>query len=320
MAVAMVALAVAAVGVGLYMDGHGEEVRVARSRQERLRLAREDSAALKVAVTPTLDCLPLYVARECHLFDSLGADVRLKVFNAQMDCDTALMGGSVEGAMTDLVRAEWMQGEGTPLTYMSSTGATWQLVSARSARIAQLSQLYDKMLAMTRHSATDLLSTYAVDSARLKDERVFRVQVNDVGVRLHMMLGGQMDAALLPEPQATAVRLAGGRVLMDTRRLGIRLGVLAFRASAGDSTRQAQMAVLRRAYDQACDSIARHGLAHYAPLVAATCGVGQEAARQLPRDLRFGHMAAPREADVQRAKRWLERMKEENKKEDTRMK
>ena len=55
--------------------------------------ARQDSLALKVALMPTLDCLPLYVASMYNLFDSLGADVRLKPYTAQMDCDTALRNG-----------------------------------------------------------------------------------------------------------------------------------------------------------------------------------------------------------------------------------
>ena len=57
------------------------------TRLERQRLAREDSAALKVAVIPTLDCLPFFVARHYNLFDSLGADIRLKAFSSQpRDC------------------------------------------------------------------------------------------------------------------------------------------------------------------------------------------------------------------------------------------
>lgn len=33
------------------------------TRQQRLKLWREDSAALKIAVMPTLDCLPVFVAK-----------------------------------------------------------------------------------------------------------------------------------------------------------------------------------------------------------------------------------------------------------------
>ena len=57
------------------------------SRLERQRQLKADSAALKIAVMPTLDCLPLLVARPYNLFDSLGADVRLKFFSSQIDCD-----------------------------------------------------------------------------------------------------------------------------------------------------------------------------------------------------------------------------------------
>ena len=59
------------------------------------------------------------------------------------------------------------------------------------------------MLAMTRYSATDLLADYAVDSAKLKSEQVFKIQVNDVNIRLKMLLNNEIDAVLLTEPQAT---------------------------------------------------------------------------------------------------------------------
>ena len=83
------------------------------TRQQRLKMLREDSAALKIAVMPTLDCLPIFVAKERQLFDT-AVDIRLKRFNAQMDIDTALIRGRAEGAITDLVRAEKMIKEGTP--------------------------------------------------------------------------------------------------------------------------------------------------------------------------------------------------------------
>ena len=46
------------------------------TKAQRLKMAREDSAALKVAVLPTLDCLPLYLAEDHQLFDTV-VDIRL---------------------------------------------------------------------------------------------------------------------------------------------------------------------------------------------------------------------------------------------------
>ncbi len=290
--------------------GQSTEERNRLSRAERIRLQKEDSAAFKVAVMPTLDCLPLYVARYHGLFDSLKADVRLRRFTAQMDCDTALAGGSVEAGVTDVMRAQRLVGLGVPLVYVSSTDACWLLIANRNSRIRELKQLYDKMLAMTRYSATDLLADYAVDSAKVKEERVFRVQINDVIVRLEMLRNNEMDAMFLAEPQATAALLVKHNAIMDSRKLGLRLGAIAVRGDRlADTNRKKQLEAFKRAYDMACDSINKYGVGHYRRLVGEFCGVDAAVADSIGTKMKFTHMAPPRKADIERADKWLETKK-----------
>lgn len=274
--------------------------------KQRLQMLREDSAALKVAVMPTLDCLPLFVAKAENLFGKNGADVRLKMFTAQMDCDTAVIGGSVEGVVTDLVRAERMVKLGTPLTYTTATGAYWQLYTSRLSRIRKLPQMDDKMVAMTRYSVTDLLADAVTDSARLDRERVFKIQVNDVGVRLKMLLGGEIDAVLLTEPQASLARQAGNFRLTDSRQQDVRMGVIAFRERAmKDKTRQQQLKAFVTSYDQACDSLARYGVGHYRHLLAKYCNMKEGQVDSVLLKARFDRSSAPREKDIERARKWL---------------
>ncbi|MBR1687589.1 MAG: ABC transporter substrate-binding protein [Prevotella sp.] len=278
------------------------------TRQQRREAARRDSAALKVAVMPTLDCLPMYVAEYHHLFDTLNGGVRLKFFTAQMDCDTAMERGRVEGSITDLVRGQRMVRRGTPLRYIASTNAYWQLISNRNARIRNLKQLDDKMLAMTRYSVTDLMGDYAVDSARLKPERLFRVQINDVNVRLLMLQNNEMDALLLTEPQATAARNDGNRVLLDTRQLDWQMGVLAFRERGVKTrARQLQLDAFVQAYNQACDSINKYGVGRYRSLLTERYGISAATVDSLPRSIRFSHAIGPRQQDIDVADRWLKK-------------
>lgn len=286
--------------------GQSYEETKRQTRAEQRRLWQEDSAAFKVAVMPTLDCMPFYVARQLGLFDSLDVKVKLKAFTAQMDCDTALAGGSVEAAVTDLVRAERLMGQGTPLRYVTATDAHWQLVTHRTARIRQLKGLDDRMVAMTRYSATDLLADAAVDSARLKPERVFRIQVNDVNIRFLMLQNNIMDAMLLTEPLATAARLAHHAVVLDTRKMDLALGVVACREKAlQNPARQQQLERVMKAYNQACDLLNKNGIAAYGDLLATSCGVKREVADSLPKNLRFTPVAEPRKRDIERAKAWL---------------
>ena len=275
------------------------------SREQRLKQLKEDSAALKIAVMPTLDCLPLYLAKDHQMFDT-AVDIRLKQYTAQMDIDTALTNHRVQLGVTDLVRAERLMKQGAALNYVTKTNAYWQLISNRVARITDLKHLDDKMLAMTRYSVTDLLGELAVDSAKLKPERVFRIQINDVNVRLKMLENNEMDALLMTEPQAAQARLLKHHVLMDTRKLDMAMGVIVSQWKDMDGeSRAKQMRAFMRGYNRACDSLNKYGLENYASLIVKYCRVKPEAVAQIGKDLKFHRIALPREEDVERAKTWL---------------
>lgn len=293
--------------VALLIMGCGQSYdETKRLKQEkRTRELREDSAALKVAVMPTLDCLPLFVAEKREMFDTI-VDIRLKCYTAQMDCDTALQRGRVEMAVSDLVRAERMKGEKLKLHYLTSTNAYWLLIGNRNQRITNLSHLDDRMLAMTRYSVTDLLGDLAVDSAKLKTERVFRIQVNDVNVRLDMLENNEMDALLMTQPQVTQALLLKHHVLLDTRQLDMQMGVIVEDSVVmSHPNRQRQREVLIKGYNMACDSLNYFGVKHYSDIIRKYYKLSEQALRQLPDTLAYEHVQAPREQDVAKAKQWL---------------
>ena len=274
------------------------------TRAQRLKALKEDSAALKVAVWPTLDCLPIFLAKDHQMFDT-AVDIRLKQFTAQMDIDTALINHRVEVAVSDLVRIERLKKQGDSLKYLTSTNAYWQLVTNRNARILDLKHLDDKMLAMTRYSVTDMLGDLAVDSAKLKPERVFRIQINDVNVRLKMLENNEMDALILTEPQAAIARQLKHKVLMDTRMMDMQMGVIVSQWKGMDEENRAkQLRAFSRGYNRACDSINKYGILNYAPLIDKYCHVKQEAVEQIS-NLKFHRIALPREEDIEKAKAWL---------------
>lgn len=276
------------------------------SQAEQAKLRHEDSLALKIGVLPTLDCLPIYVAKDCGLFDSTKADIRLKLFNSQIDGDQALVDGRLEGCVTDIVRGQRMKAKrGVSLDYVAATNAGWQLISNRLARIKRINQLDDKMIAITRFSATALLADLATDSAKLKDETVFKIQINDINLRLQMLLANEMDAMFLPEPQATTARLYKNPVLMDSRDKDLRLGVIAFNKNAmNDERRRRQLAVFISGYNAACDSINKNGIRKYTSTLKKYYQLDDKTINALPKT-RYEHAKAPRQKDIDAADRWL---------------
>jgi NitT/TauT family transport system substrate-binding protein len=257
---------------------------------------------------PTLDCLPIIVAHEYHLFDTVKTDIRLKYFQAQMDCDTALMRGRVQAAVSDMVRTEYMQKRGTKLHYLTSTNAYWQLMVGRTVRIKRFQHLADKAMGMTRFSVTALLADHVVDSAKLSHDEVFRIQVNDVYVRLKMLENKELDVAWMTEPQATTARLMARQPLADSRKLGVNMGVVVcLHQVMKDSDRKWQLDRFIKGYDRACDSINKNGVRKYRDLIMKYCHVGSEVVDSLPKDIKYSHMVTPLQKDIISASQWLEK-------------
>lgn len=282
--------------LGMASCGNSQQERERLSRQEKARLDSIDRASLKIGVMPTLDCLPVYLAYEDSLFLKRGVRVHLRRYNAQMDCDTAIARKRVEGTVTDLVRAAHLQQQGTSLYYPISTNLYWQLVTNRKARISELKQLSDKMIAITRHSATDYLSNLVIDSVKPKYE-VYRVQINDLNVRLRMLINNEMDAMWLPEPFATQARMAKHVVLADSRDKNLQLGVIAFRSKLKSvPRRKEQIDRFVEAYDIAVDSINKNGVRHYSSLLTKYCGVDAQTIGNLP-NIKYSHAMEPRLRD-----------------------
>ena len=272
-----------------------------RRRQAKAEDMRRDSLAFKIAVMPTLDCLPFFLAKEQGIFDTLGVDVSLKCKDAQMDCDVAMRSGQIECMVSDLMRTERLRKEGVPLQYLGATNAYWQMIGNRKARIKDIKSLGDKMVAMARYSATDYLATLGIDSVKPSNP-VFRIQVNDVQVRLMMLLNNEMDAVMLTEPQASWARHNNHPVLMDSRDKDIRLGVIAAHKNRiADTRRQKQLSLLIKGYEMACDSLNEKGLEHYAFIIKKYCRANESTVKELPR-ITFPHLAQPRQKDIDRTK------------------
>ena len=269
---------------------------------------QEDSTALRVAVMPTIDCLPLFVASERGFFKDQGVNVQLLSCQAQVDQDSALMSGRVDGLMTDLVRTERMkQHNSTAFRYVAATASSWQLLASPNTKIYDPSHLKHKMIAISQFSASDLLADLMITQAQLDSATAFKVKFNNLGVRLNMLKNNIIDALVLPEPQATEARLLKSRVLFDSRAADIRLGVIAFpEKTMHNSTRQFQVQSFLRAYDTACDSLNKYGVHAYSDIICKYCGVGQDVVDSLPRSLSFEHAASPRPADVERARMWVD--------------
>ena len=281
----------------------GKSDKELQAERQAQKLAEREAyqKAYKIAVMPTMDCLPAYLLKDSLLYDTAKVDIRLCRFNAQMDCDTAMIGGSVQAAFSDLVRTERLKHRNKVLMhYLTDTNLNWQLIADKDSKLKQLSDLSDKIVAMTRFSGTDLLTDMAVKKAKPKYQ-VFRVQVNDVLVRLAMLQNHEIDAYWFAEPQITKALSADNNSLFNSEDAGVHLGVVAIMDKVRRQDEEAAFAV---AYDKAVEQINKNGVKYYSALIQKYMKVDESVVRALP-DIKYTRIGPPRKANLLMARNFL---------------
>ena len=281
----------------------GKSDKELQAERQAQKLAEREAyqKAYKIAVMPTMDCLPAYLLKDSLLYDTAKVDIRLCWFNAQMDCDTAMIGGSVQAAFSDLVRTERLKHRNKVLMhYLTDTNLNWQLIADKDSKLKQLSDLSDKIVAMTRFSGTDLLTDMAVKKAKPKYQ-VFRVQVNDVLVRLAMLQNHEIDAYWFSEPQITKALSADNNSLFNSEDAGVHLGVVAIMDKV---RRQDEEAAFAEAYDKAVEQINKNGVKYYSALIQKYMKVDESVVRALP-DIKYTKIGPPRKANLLMARNFL---------------
>ena len=281
----------------------GKSDKELQAERQAQKLAEREAyqKAYKIAVMPTMDCLPAYLLKDSLLYDTAKVDIRLCRFNAQMDCDTAMIGGSVQAAFSDLVRTDRLKHRNKVLMhYLTDTNLNWQLIADKDSKLKQLSDLSDKIVAMTRFSGTDLLTDMVVKKAKPKYQ-VFRVQVNDVLVRLAMLQNHEIDAYWFAEPQITKALSADNNSLFNSEDAGVHLGVVAIMDKV---RRQDEEAAFAAAYDKAVEQINKNGVKYYSALIQKYMKVDESVVRALP-DIKYTKIGPPRKADLLMARNFL---------------
>ena len=175
-----------------------------------------DTTVLRVAVMPAINCLPVYYAERSGLADSLGLEIELHRFQAQMDIDTAIINGHVDIAYTDLIRCIRLSKQ-VSITPFASCDEPLSLISLKTKRVKKVNQMKEQMIAISRLSATDYWCDRLLDSTRTSYDDIYRPQVNDVWLRAEMLRQGLIDAAIMGEPFATWMTMLGHKRLFQSK-------------------------------------------------------------------------------------------------------
>ena len=160
---------------------------------------------LKIGALPAADSLILYAAKEDGVFAAHGLDVEVVPFQSALELGAALRAGSLGGLFGDIVNVLMQNENGVPLMVIATTSHSspearfFGLAVSPRSKVQTLEELKGKSCAIGRATIVELVLDALLEQEGAAGSLEKR-DIRQIPVRLQMLLSGQMESALLPEP------------------------------------------------------------------------------------------------------------------------
>lgn len=189
---------------------------------------------IRFGVLPVLQALPLFVAQEKGIFAKHGLDVELVPFNTAAEKDIALSTGSIDGYFGDLLTPIVLKANGPNVMIVATNYDTrkdrrmFAVLGKPGGKAKSAADLADVPVAISSNSVIDYVTQRLLTSKGVPEGKVTSLEVKNIGLRMQMLLSGQVEAATLPEPLVTAAIAKGAALLADDSGLAESQTVLVF--------------------------------------------------------------------------------------------
>lgn len=175
---------------------------------------------LTIGLMPAVDSIPLIVAEAEGFFSDEGLDVTLEVFRDQLYREAALQANAIDGTVSDLVNAIRSWANGADYRVISSTQGVFSVVTSAQSGIRSLAEWPADPATVRTGLLEDSIINYAarrmLAAAGADPTRIRIIPTLQIPVRMEMLVAGELDAAVLPEPVTRMATAAGATEIVST--------------------------------------------------------------------------------------------------------
>jgi NitT/TauT family transport system substrate-binding protein len=213
----MLALAVGgAPGCGRQPQSHGE-------------------VTIRFGVLPVPQALGFFAAADGGDFAAEGVKVELVPFDTAAEKDIALAAGQIDGYFGDLFTPLVVRGNGVDCRIVAVNYDTredrrmFAVLGRPGGGYTSARQLAGVPVAISSNSVIHYVTETLLRDGGLVADQFAVFESKNIGLRFQMLMSGQLEAATLPEPLATAAIAGGATLVADDRGVPASQTVLVFR-------------------------------------------------------------------------------------------
>ena len=261
---------------------------------------------VKIGILPAIDSLPLLVAETEGLFKDEGLDVELVMFSSALEKEAAVSASALHGSFGDPVTALLTLKSPVDIRIITESSRTgknrmFALVASPKSSVKNIKEIGSRYAAISSGSIVEFL---LVELSALNNISPRKLEVKGIPLRYQMLMTGQVDLAMLPEPIVSKAVMDGARVIADDRSLNVTATVVSFRSDFLESSPSFSKS-FTAAYNKSVKLINSQP-GEYRDLMVSRL--------RLPEDLKekfviphYNDVRVPPEKDITRIYSWLKR-------------
>jgi NitT/TauT family transport system substrate-binding protein len=179
--------------------------------------------ALRFAVLPILESLPMYVAQKEGLFEKQNLKVELIPVASAPERDQVFAAAQVDGMINealvtalinkDQVRAQVVRYARTA----TKQDALFSIIASGKSGISDVEGLKGVEIGVSQATIIEYLTERLLQAQSFKPEEIKTINVPKIPDRINLLSSGELKAAMLPEPPVTLALMQGGKLVLDDR-------------------------------------------------------------------------------------------------------
>ncbi len=263
--------------------------------------SEEAVSPIILGAMPSMDYIPFVVAEHMGMYDSLGVEVEIVKFFSANDRDAAFRMGSVDGTVIDYTGAALQHANGVPLALVMKHDGFFEMLA--SPTYTSSADLKGKRVSVSGNTVIEYVTDRILTEAGLTEEDIEKVEINKIPLRMEMLVAGEINASVFPDPFASIATAKGFKSLASTRELGISIVGTIFTGKA-IAEKSKSIRLLIEGYNLAVEYIQSQPREAWMHLLVEHAGVPQEMAATISLPS-YTPAALPGEADIKSTIEWL---------------
>jgi len=196
-----------------------------------------ETNTVRVAVLPVLDALPIHVAAAQGYYQDQGLEVVIVPVSSAPERDALMQSGQVDAILNEVVSTIFYNQEESRVVSVrflraaSSEYPLFRILAAKDSGIRTVEDLKGVEVGISEGTVIHYTTQRMLQNAGLVEDEIQTIAIPKIPDRIALLVSGELAAANLPDPAASAAILQGAvAVVDDTTVPEISHSVLTFNA------------------------------------------------------------------------------------------